>query len=473
MSPKRKLQSTLGIVVVCAVALTGTIREAHGADKKSPSVATKTAPPKAAPATKPGGTKPAAPGTLATRPDPGPHPAPATSRPSVYHPLPNIAPQKLPGGRVQYHNPNGQTVTTDAGGKIRTIESSPGFAGKTVINRSARGGRTVVTGNPGARTVSSGPGRGFVERAVPGRPGYISRTYVANGRSYARVYREFRYGNARYYGYVRGVFYSPRFYDWAVAPWDAPMRYAWFGFTEPAPWFGFYAGYFSPYPMYPSADLWLTDYVIAQNMRSSYENRPTDADPSVLPSSDLQSSTSELSPEMKAQIAAEVRQQIEVAKAATANSGQPAAALEQPPAALDPKVLAFVVSNPLDVTAGDQMCSLTGGDILMRTGNTPDANQSVPALVTASKKSDCPIGTSVAVSVQDLQEMHNQFQEQLDSGLKMLAANQVKGAPNVSASGAHPSSEGAADPASDAAAQLATQETNASKLEADVRQSAS
>jgi len=66
--------------------------------------------------------------------------------------------------------------------------------------------------------------------------------------------------------------------------------------------------------------------------------------------------------------------------------------------------------------------------------------------------------------------MHNQFREQLDSGLKMLADNQAKGL-NPPAAGARQVAEGTADPAPDAGAQLATQETDAAKLEAEVRQS--
>ena len=130
-----------------------------------------------------------------------------------------------------------------------------------------------------------------------------------------------------------------------------------------------------------------------------------------------------------------------------------------------------MVSSALDVTAdGSQQCSLTAGDIVTRIDNTPDANQNVSALVTASKKTDCPTGQRVGVSVQALQEMHNQFREQLDSGLKMLADNQAKGL-NVPAAGARPVTEGTADPVPDAQAQLTAQETDAATLEAQVRQS--
>jgi hypothetical protein len=66
--------------------------------------------------------------------------------------------------------------------------------------------------------------------------------------------------------------------------------------------------------------------------------------------------------------------------------------------------------------------------------------------------------------------MHNQFREQIDSGLKMLAENQAKGLPNGPAADARAVAAGIADPASDAATQLASQESDAARLEAQVGQ---
>jgi len=120
------------------------------------------------------------------------------------------------------------------------------------IDRGPRGERMVVNGRPGARVVSYGPHRGFVERA--GRPGYISRTYVVGGRSYAHVYREYHYHGVAYYHYVPAYYYGPRFYAWAATP---GRSVAMAGRGIAAPWFGFYRGYFTPYPVYASPDLWL------------------------------------------------------------------------------------------------------------------------------------------------------------------------------------------------------------------------
>lgn len=129
-----------------------------------------------------------------------------------------------------------------------------------------------------------------------------------------------------------------------------------------------------------------------------------------------------------------MRRQIDAERAAAASPQQPAASVlvEQRPDALDPAVSVFVVSASLDVNAGEQACSLSAGDVIMRVDDTPDAKQNVTVKVTSSKRSDCPTGQKVAISVQDLQEMHNQFRAKIDSGLKMLAENQGKnGLPNA------------------------------------------
>jgi len=376
----------------------------------------------------------------------------------------------LAGGRREYRNPQtGHTVTTDARGEIRHVEAPRGLAGKMVINHGPGGGRIVETGHPGARVVSYGPHRGFVERPV--RPGYISRTYVVGGRSYAHVYREHFYHGYRYYHYVPGVYYGPRFYGWAVTPWATPVHYVWFGMATPAPWFGFFAGYFTPYPLYASPDLWLTDYLLAENLRLAYENQQVANDGQAPPPSQTgQTAAPTLTPEMKALIADEVRQQLAAEKAA---AGQPASSTsqgsdtEQSPAALQQRF--FVVSSNLDVTAGGQACSLTPGDIIQRKSPAVAQDGTVTVDVVTSKPGDCPADSSTTIELAQLQEMHNQFHEQIDSGLKMLADNQARGLPNGPAAAPRYVAEGTADAAPDAESQIASQETDAGKVEAQLK----
>jgi hypothetical protein len=177
---------------------------------------------------------------------------------------------------------------------------------------------------------------------------------------------------------------------------------------------------------------------------------------------------------MKALIADEVRQQLAAERAAamqpaSSSPQQPAPGSEQLPPALNQRF--FVVSSNLDLTTTTaQACSLTPGDIIQRKGKDVAADGGVVVDVVSSKPGDCAADSEAAVQVADLQEMHNQFREQLDTGLKLLAENQAKGLPSGPAAGARPVADGTADPVADAGAQLAAQETDAAKVEAQVRQ---
>ncbi len=77
--------------------------------------------------------------------------------------------------------------------------------------------------------------------------------------------------------------------------------------------------------------------------------------------------------------------------------------------------------------ANGQECGLTAGDVITRITDTPDGDNMVNASVSASKKSDCAAGQTVAVKVDDLQEMQNHFAEKLSDGLGELAKKQGTG----------------------------------------------
>jgi hypothetical protein len=183
-----------------------------------------------------------------------------------------------------------------------------------------------------------------------------------------------------------------------------------------------------------------------------------------------------LAPEVKDAIAAEVKTQIDAETAATQNSSSAGAASTPPnekdvPAALNPKHSIFIVSSTLSEQMDDgQSCSLTGGDILTRTTTTPDTNQNVRVLVTTAKKDDCATGTQFGMSIQDLQDMYNDFQAKTDEGLKELAQKQGKGGiPASPAPGgqANPAAVGAA-PDPNAAATLKDQDAAAAKAEGEI-----
>jgi hypothetical protein len=389
---------------------------------------------------------------------------------------------------------NGTNATFRQDGRVASIH-----AGGTHIERGFHGERHIVTQHGTYRVVSMGRNRGYLERPYFNRNGraYIQRTYVVNGVAYTRVYRSYAYGGVTYYRYTPVVYYRPAFYGWAYNPWPAPVHYTWGWAGDP--WYGYYGPYFAPYPAYPTASLWLTDFLLAENLQAAYEaraqanaaqaqgenyapaegqgeNYPPPSEPAAANQNAVQ-----MTPEVKQMIAEEVKRQLAAQQASAASPPQatpagpaPSGADAEVPEALDPADRSFVVFRSLAVTTTEgQECGLTSGDVLMRLTDSPDVNQNVNASVQASMGSDCASGKTVAIGVQDLQEMHNHFREQLDSGLKTLASKSGKGglprAPDTSTtSGEVP------PPAPDANVQtlLAAQQKDADQVEAQLQQAA-
>jgi hypothetical protein len=353
-----------------------------------------------------------------------------------------------------------------------------------VINHGFHGGRTIVAARNGRMIVSTGGREGYVERPYLNRGGrmYYQRTYVEGGRTYARVYRGYNYRGMRYYGYVPVHYYHPAFYGWAYSPWPRPIYYTpatwgWVG----TPWYGFYGGYFTPYPVYPAPAFWLTDYVIAANIQAGYQanvaanqqvpgGQPDQNQPDYGQQAGVQTP---LSPDVKQQITDEVKQQLEAEQQAAQNpqNPQPEPGGAEVPDALSPTERVFVVSNDIDTAdQSGQECGLSGGDVLERLTDMPDANQTVTARVVTSKQGSCGAGQTVAVSVQDLQEMHNQFQQQLDTGLQTLAdkggAGNLPSPPDV---GTTPGDVPPPAPDPGAANELQAELTQADQIESQVQ----
>jgi len=301
------------------------------------------------------------------------------------------------------------------------------------IHRGLYGDRRIVTERNGRRVVSMGPHRGYLEHAYLRRNGrqYIQRTYYVRGVRYATVYRTYYYGGRPYYGYVPGYYYRPVFYRWAYNPWARPVYYRWGWYGDP--WYGYYGSYFTPYPVYPTASSWLTDYLLAENLKLAYEAQHEPGVTAAYLSPGASGGMTRLSPQVKQAIAEQVKQQLAAEQAAApqgaaANSLQLASGKDQALPALDPAVRVFVVPSNLNVaTADGQECELTPGDVLLRTGDSLVDGNKVGVSVQSSKKGNCAVGTNAQVEVSDLQEMHNRFREQVDAGLKTLAENQGKG----------------------------------------------
>jgi hypothetical protein len=392
----------------------------------------------------------------------------------------------------------GGTASIRPNGQIRSINRNG-----VQIRTNLHGGRTVVTERNGSRIVSNGRNVGYVQRSYVTRGGvsYYSRTYYNHGVYSVGLYRGYGWGGRHYYGYYPGFWYHPGFYGWAYRPWGAPVAWGigiggwgWGG----APWFGFYGGYFAPYPVYPSAAFWLTDYVIAAELQdayaarqaayadsgSGYDQGPANSgnysDQGGAPANTTTNSEPvTLTPEVKEAIAEEVKAQLaqQQQQAGTLNGGDaqaaPAPTGDQVPPALDPARRTFVVDNSLTVISDGQECELTGGDVITRLTDTPDADQKVTASVSASKKSDCIPGSQILVSVDDLQEMHNHFEEQLNNGLKSLAEKQGSGGlPKAPDTGTVSSDVPPPQPDQNAAKDLSEAQSEADQTEQQVKEEA-
>jgi hypothetical protein len=231
----------------------------------------------------------------------------------------------------------------------------------------------------------------------------------------------------------------------------------------------------------------VADYLIAANLQAAYEAGQADAGASVDQLGALAYgggyeaagdtvSAAKLTPELKQQIADEVKAEIAAEKVAaaagTSTSAAPAATGDEKPSALDPNFKFFVVSTDLDVSTDDgQDCTLSIGDVVERIDADAGDDNGVHVRVRAGKTSDCKVDSQPQVDLNDLQEMHNHFREQVDAGLENLAKNAGKnGLPAAPDTG----TTGGAPPAPDptAASQLQQQQKDADQAEAEAKQDA-
>lgn len=415
-------------------------------------------------------------------------PVPVKPTGPTYHPPVGVKTTSAPGGGSTYLNTKTNTrVTTDSGGHVSSLnkpgldashfraDGRPGHleqklpGGRTMtVDRPLRGDRRVEGFRPGGVRVVTVGRRGFVER--PFRPGYVSRTYVIGGRTEVRVYRRYTYGSISYYNYVPRAYYQPAFYAWAASPWAMPVSYAW-GWG-PMGWFGFYGGYFGPEAAYPSASLWLTDYLLAENLRQSYEDRQSAGEQ--LPPQDGQGAA--LTPEVKQAIADEVSRELADERAAAAQPPAgvtpPQTTASAPPPALKQHI--FIVSTSLDLNPADggPACAVTAGDIIERTGRGMTQDGKIAINVLNSKSGDCQADTASTIELATLQDMQNQYREQLAAGTYKLAKSQGQGLPSGPPAGnPRQLAEGQAPPDADAQTLVMQQNQDADRTESEIKQS--
>ena len=340
------------------------------------------------------------------------------------------------------------------------------------VSRSLAGGqvRVVRYGN----TLS-----GTVERTI--RPGLVSRTFVGGGHVlYTHVYQRHvwhEFGRAfAYETFVPAVRYPAVYYSWALAAWPRPVTYTWGWQVQP--WYPMYGSLLTPYPVYTSPDLWMTDYIIGQSMQTAYQAQtiapasepgphgtsavpapdssvavpaaqPSDAarapQPSDAPPAPQSSDTPSapvalppaITPQVKAQLNAQIKVQLQEQQAAAA---MPVTLTTQStPPALRPNHVFFQVVQPLDVPSGSTNghCSLSASDYVKRTGGMSSDDWMIPVVVELSRPSDCPEGLRTRIGLNDLNAMENEQEAQVMEAMQAASKSMGPDGP-PSGPGAHP-----------------------------------
>ena len=361
---------------------------------------------------------------------------------------------------------NGGVVHRDQGGSVREVHTPAG----AVITHRPDGLRRVEVVRPGnQRIVTSEQGRGgYAQRPLMVRNReYVQRTYYSHGVTYARVYRPVTYRGMVLDVYTPTHYYRPAFYAYAYSPWSRPVIYNW-GWAG-SPWYGYYGGYFSPYPQYLSPALWLTDYVIAMTLQEAYQER---MDANLRGGGYANGGQVGLTPDVKQAVADEVHRQLDLERAEGQSMTGNTAYGDTPPMFSDNVAHVFVVASSLMVDDRGAGCALTDGDVLQLTPGQPDGD-AASVLVLASKGQDCRRGGVVWVPIQDLQEMQNHMRETMDQGLAELQTNQGRGGlPTLplAAAGAPVDAPFAADvkPDANVASQLSQAAQEAGRGEQDV-----
>jgi hypothetical protein len=392
--------------------------------------------------------------------------------------MPHTASGGAPKGSTVRSTPKGDQVRTRPGGKPGDVH----VAGRNMdIHHGLAGGRSSrVERADHSRVVAERGHRGYVQHPYSYRGHeYGHRTYYEHGRAYDRYYARYPYHGVYVEMYSPVAYYPPAFYGWAYNPWAVPIAYpvaAW-GWGA-APWYGVYGGFFTPFPVYASASLWLTDYMISTTLAAAYQ---ANVDAAAQAQAALAADAAPLTPDIKNMIAQEVQRQIAVENAEAAPQAQ--AAGPNPAVSGVQRLLSdnqshvFVAGKALDVVdANGAECAVTDGDVLQLTP-TPlpdDATAATLVVMTSKGGVECKKGAAVTVNIEDLQDMQNHMREAIDQGMGDLKEKQGKGglpALPPSAAGAPVKAQFAMDappPDATAAQQIDAQATDADKAEQEV-----
>ncbi len=322
-----------------------------------------------------------------------------------------------------------------------------------------------------------------------GQPGYIGhpyvfhgheferRSYYDNGRAYDLFYSRYYYRGLPLDVYAPARYYASAFYAWIYNPWSSPVAYPW-GFATAA-WYGYYSGYFAPYPVYASSSQWLTDYLLSQSLQAGYAAHVAAAAVDIVAASGAPPAP--VTQDIKQMIADEVKRQVALENVeAQANVQEQLADAGRSGIVRtlgDGQPHVFVAGKQMDlvVDATGQECAITDGDVLLLRNSPPAESTSATLTVLSSKGGvECKRNVLVAVSFEDLQEMQNHLRETIDHGMQELQVKQGKGGiPSAPASALIPPvtallAQGAPPPDPAGAQQLAQQAKETDSVEKEV-----
>ena len=337
---------------------------------------------------------------------------------------------KAPKGSTSTTAKNGATVNKRANGSVASLHDSKR---NMDVHHGLNGNRRVsVERADHSRVVVDRRGRGYVEHGYGYRGhDYRARSYYYGGHYYNRYYGNYYYHGMYVNPYYPGYYYAPAYYGWAYNPWVAPVPYAW-GWGG-NPWYGYYGAYFTPYPVYPSAAFWLTDYIVAQSLQAAYVAQAA-----------ALSNPAPMTPDVKALVADEVKRQLALENAEA--QGAAKGADPDPASSSIQRILTdnaahvFVAGVDIDVvdSAGSE-CSISEGDALqLQPGQTaPDATAANLTVLASKGGKECPKGDLVSVGLQDLQDMQNHMRETIGQGMQELKEKAGKGGLPAAPAGAN------------------------------------
>lgn len=334
----------------------------------------------------------------------------------------------MPRGVTTRTIANGNTVNVRANGRVRDVHD---VRTGMDVHHNLNGNSRIFVQRPDHSRIFVERGRpGFVERPFSFRGhDFARRTYYYNGRAYSRFYRGWGFRGLFLNIYAPSFYFGPGFYGWAYNPWRTPIAFSW-GWRA-RPWYGYYGGYFQPYPMYPSAAFWLTDYMISMDLEAAYQAHQDAGEMDGGPYAP--GGPVGLTPDVKQQIADEVRNQLALENQEAQQNAQQQD-IDPGSSGIarmlgDGRPHVFVAGAPLDlVDESGQECGISDGDVLGLQGATDPNAVAVSLVVLASKGGqECPKGDVVAVQLTDLQEMQNHMRETIDQGLQDLQSKQGAG----------------------------------------------